>query len=264
MTTLGSGQYFGVHGQTWACPIARITETSYGRFTALPRHAHAVPNIVLVVSGSYEERDCIGARACGVGTAVYHPVDSVHANRFGSTRTRCLNLELTERFEGSSLAQHRNPGVAQGRRLASLSRELARELAERSLPARFILDALVWEIVGELGRDDHCARSSCALDAAAMIRSEPERFSSLDPIARQLGMHPCHLARRFRRRFGCSIGAYARRQRLQRVCQMLRETDTPAGTIALRCGFADQSHLCRQFKAAMGVTPRAYRKAARN
>jgi AraC-like DNA-binding protein len=34
----------------------------------------------------------------------------------------------------------------------------------------------------------------------------------------------------------------------------------PLASVALECGFADQSHLTRRFKGAVGVTPAAWRR----
>jgi len=41
---------------------------------------------------------------------------------------------------------------------------------------------------------------------------------------------------------------------------MLEQTNDSVGSIALRCGFADQSHLTRLFRAAMGSSPAAWRR----
>jgi AraC-like DNA-binding protein len=34
----------------------------------------------------------------------------------------------------------------------------------------------------------------------------------------------------------------------------------PLATVALECGFADQSHFTRRFKGSVGVTPAAWRR----
>ena len=43
----------------------------------------------------------------------------------------------------------------------------------------------------------------------------------------------------------------------------MKNTDRSMADIAAECGFFDQSHFARTFKAAEGVPPRRYRRAAR-
>lgn len=49
------------------------------------------------------------------------------------------------------------------------------------------------------------------------------------------------------------------RQRIQAACQALIATDQAAGTIAIECGFYDQSAFNRAFRSVTGVTPSTYR-----
>jgi AraC-like DNA-binding protein len=46
-----------------------------------------------------------------------------------------------------------------------------------------------------------------------------------------------------------------------RAARRRLERGEPPGDVAAACGFFDQSHLNRVFKARMGVTPGAYRAA---
>jgi AraC family transcriptional regulator len=83
-------------------------------------------------------------------------------------------------------------------------------------------------------------------------------------IAQEAGRHEIHLAREFRRFFGCSVGAYMRRLRIGRAEQLLMKPHVSISEVALSCGFASHSHLCREFKVHMGVTPTEYRLAQRH
>jgi AraC family transcriptional regulator len=56
-----------------------------------------------------------------------------------------------------------------------------------------------------------------------------------------------------------SVGTYLRRLRLDWCADRLVTTKIPLAEIALRAGFADQSHFTRTFRRYTGVTPRAYR-----
>jgi AraC-like DNA-binding protein len=69
------------------------------------------------------------------------------------------------------------------------------------------------------------------------------------------------LTRSFRRTFGCSIGSYIRRRRLEEAARMLRQTGTSISAIAIHHGFADQAHFTRALRRAAGRTPGALRSA---
>ena len=78
-------------------------------------------------------------------------------------------------------------------------------------------------------------------------------------IARAADRHEIHVAREFRRFYGTSVGAYQRRLRVEKAAQMLAAAKLSISEIALDCGFASHSHLCREFKSRYGVTPSRYR-----
>lgn len=68
------------------------------------------------------------------------------------------------------------------------------------------------------------------------------------------GLSRAHLARAFVRRFGMPPHLYLNAVRIQRAkAEML--AGTPLAEVAPACGFADQSHLTRRFKGAVGVPP---------
>jgi AraC family transcriptional regulator len=76
-------------------------------------------------------------------------------------------------------------------------------------------------------------------------------------------VHPVTLARAFRRSFGCTVGEYLRRLRIERATEQLAGGDTPLAEIALAAGFADQSHFSNVFRRRTGMSPSAFRRAAR-
>jgi AraC-like DNA-binding protein len=45
---------------------------------------------------------------------------------------------------------------------------------------------------------------------------------------------------------------------------MLEETDLPLAVVAMRAGYCDQSHLCREIRNVLGLTPRAVRAGHEN
>ena len=74
-----------------------------------------------------------------------------------------------------------------------------------------------------------------------------------------MGRHPIYVARVFRARFGSSVGEYARAIRVERVRRLLHHTALPLSEVAFKAGYADQSHMTRDFRSSFGTTPSAYR-----
>jgi AraC family transcriptional regulator len=73
-----------------------------------------------------------------------------------------------------------------------------------------------------------------------------------------------HFSRSFRRTFGQSPHAFVVRRRVDFAAQYMLQTDASLSEIALRCGFADQAHLCKHFRKLTGETPAAWRRARRS
>lgn len=69
-----------------------------------------------------------------------------------------------------------------------------------------------------------------------------------------------HLIRAFRKEFHITPHAFLTDRRVRAARALLRAGWAPA-EVALECGFADQAHFTRHFKARTGVTPGQYRAA---
>jgi AraC family transcriptional regulator len=98
------------------------------------------------------------------------------------------------------------------------------------------------------------------LNRALELLHESYRQSlTLDEIARQVGVHPIHLSRVFRKHYGCTMAEFMNRLRVQFACQALAAGWGDLATVASDAGFADQSHLGRIFKSCTGQTPGKFR-----
>ncbi len=92
-----------------------------------------------------------------------------------------------------------------------------------------------------------------------------ERWSdriSLADLAAFAGLSRFELVRRFRAQTGLTPFAYRTNLRIAHARTMLARGEPPA-EVALACGFADQAHLTRMFRRAVGVTPALYARAVR-
>lgn len=83
---------------------------------------------------------------------------------------------------------------------------------------------------------------------------------SLTEVAEAVGLSRAHLIRAFKKEFGMPPHGWLTDRRI-RAARGLLEKGAPIAETAFDCGFADQAHLTRQFKARTGVTPAVYRNA---
>ena len=74
-------------------------------------------------------------------------------------------------------------------------------------------------------------------------------------LAAEVGWSRRHLAASWRRDVGLGPKTVARVLRFERALRLVREGRALAD-VAYACGYADQSHLNREFRALAGATPR--------
>lgn len=80
----------------------------------------------------------------------------------------------------------------------------------------------------------------------------------LEELAVVADLSRAHLIRAFRKEFHITPHSFLTDIRIREARKRLREGGQPA-EIALECGFADQAHFTRHFKARTGLTPGQYR-----
>jgi AraC family transcriptional regulator len=84
-------------------------------------------------------------------------------------------------------------------------------------------------------------------------------ISILD-LAKLASMSESHFSRSFKQSVGIAPYQYLMQQRVERAKQLLEKRSIVISTIALDCGFANQTHLTKVFRQMTGMTPKAYQK----
>lgn len=103
------------------------------------------------------------------------------------------------------------------------------------------------------------SRARAELYRHLLTKSLDERLD-LDALAQAAGVTRFQVIRDVNRSYGMSPAVFLRNLRLREAQRLIRE-HTPLVEVSAETGFADQSHFCRSFKGAFGVTPTAYRAA---
>jgi AraC family transcriptional regulator len=145
-----------------------------------------------------------------------------------------------------------------------LARRLYRECRRTDDLSPLAVEGLALEVLAEISRpgvaDLEKVAPGWVLQIRDLLHDKFQERPSLDDISRVVGIHPAHLARVFRKEFGCTIGDFVRKLRVRHACQQLSTSEAPLARIALDTGFSDQSHFTRVFRQHTGMTPAEFRR----
>src|SRR3984957_16404113 len=102
-----------------------------------------------------------------------------------------------------------------------------------------------------------------AVETAHWIEANSHQAIDLDGAAAQAGISAFHFLRLFAKVLGVTPHQYLVRSRLRHAARLLTGEDIAITDIAYDVGFGDLSNFVRTFHRAAGVSPRAFREAAR-
>jgi AraC family transcriptional regulator len=259
---LGHGEFYGAFERRAA--VGPFVLTTLAARPHVDRHTHSEAHFILVLQGAYVSSAHSAGEVCGRATLIYNPPGTTHCDRFLNSEGRFFGLsipagELRALGDGCKFAEtpHRMPHP----RALALASAAATDLIDDDDTA---LEALSLELLGGVAQhQDKTGRTPPAwlYRACELIADTAEERHSVSTIAKALGVHAVHLARVFRAHVGMSPGEYARRRRLEQATDRLLHTDQRLADIAADLGYADQSHLTREFARASGRTPAQFRAA---
>jgi AraC family transcriptional regulator len=248
----------------------RLLEVLYPPTLRQPRHTHNLASFSYVLSGNYAETLASSrTHFRRPATVVLHPPAESHAVEFESG-VRILSVE----FDFEKLARLREhtgalDGAASCRseKIHWLGKMIYREFRQSDSFSALALEGLILEFLAEASRravgNGERKFPSWLKKSKEFLHENFTDSLTLEELAVRADVHPAHFSRVFREKFGCSVGEYVRRLRVEFASRQLLSTDIPLAEIAAAAGFSDQSHFNRTFKSIFGVTPAEYRKTPR-
>lgn len=236
----------------------------------LRRHIHELTSITLILKGSCTETINRRSQECNRFSLQILPAGDRHSLQCGLAGAQCLTISITPQkleairpFLFSNILDH--PVHSQGGLQAALALRIYRELRMKDVASVMSIEGLILEIIGESTRNKLRSISSSQprwlREARDLIHEHFAEGVSLISISESVGIHPTYLARMFRRHYGCTVGDYLRRLRLDYATQQLVHSHRSLAEIATNAGFYDQSHLTRAFKLRTGTTPAEFRNS---
>lgn len=244
-----------------------VTDAGFPAAERLPPHVHERASLAVMLEGSFDLSIVHRVFACEPGCFVTEPAEERHGNILGSGGAHVVviqpdpvavaGLGACGRLFDAVRHVRRSPG-------SGVARRIAHELRAPDAITPLAVEGLVLELLALCSRQDRIdallRRSPRWLtEARELLHARFRDPPRIRDLAVRAGVHPDHLARAFRVRFGVPIGAYVRRLRLEWAATRLETAESAIAQVALEAGFADQSHFTRVFKRHTGLTPAEYR-----
>jgi AraC-like DNA-binding protein len=245
------------HRRLAGAHISRIMHPPGQRIGA---HGHDWPVLTLYRMGGYRERADDGAIDLDGPSVVFQPAGAAHEDEIGDRGLEALALAFDPAWlsaEVRAILPRRTqwrlggPIAARGRALAQTWHE-GDGASVRGETSRFLVEAFAW-------RGASAPAPAWGARVLAALDGGPRATAAL---ALSLGLHPAWLARAYRAWRGEGLADTVRRRRVERGALLLRMSDTPLAEVAVACGFCDQSHMNRSFRAVLGRTPLDVRSEA--
>ncbi len=251
---------------------AKISEIQHHPNKICPMHWHPHPSLGIVLDGEVAKRFTSCYLRIEKNNGFTLPAGILHSDHFGpGSRVVMIELDETHPLSSERLeickAVFETRQVLRDQRLGGLGQRIASELRRSDGVTTMAMDALVAEVLSVAarvnGENSTTSIPDWLLEAREIARNSTRNRIQIVDIARQVGVHPAYLARRFRAEFGVTPGVYARNARLQWAAEQLINTKRTIAEIADEAGFADQSHFTRAFRKYVDQTPAQYRDVYR-
>lgn len=247
-----------------------LTRVHYSPGTRLRNHAHEKACFALIQCGGYVE--AFGTRRFSLlaGNVLFRPAGEEHMDEFGSASTHCLLVEVTfewlDRIREFGPLQN-EPFLNRGPLMAQLATALHIQGERKDTAAALAIEGLSYELGAELLRQNVPKQVNYPpkwlRQVYAQLSEDPSNKFHLGALAAEVGIHPVHLSRQFRRFYGINLGDFLRKRRVELSADRILRDEGTFGEIAVSLGFPDQSQFTRAFRKIMGVTPSEYKRTHR-
>lgn len=267
LRVLEPGDYFGATTLKYGDDGISVVETHFAADLVIPQHEHINPFFCFVLDGCGTRSWPARSGEDGPMSLTLFPAGVPHANAWHGAGGKALHLEFSslwlQRLGGRTRILERPDDFTSGAPL-SFMRRLVRECREMDSATSLAVEGLVLELLAACERSRPRAATAGGSRrwlrrVEAMLHDRFREALTLDEIASDSHVSADHLAREFRKHFGCTVAEYVRQLRLDFACAELANGRHTLATIAQAAGFTDQSHFTRVFRRALGVTPGMYR-----
>ena len=124
----------------------------------------------------------------------------------------------------------------------------------------FWLNNVLANAFGILNNDGSNQKRSIIEAAKLYIDKNLAEDISLETVASRIYFSPKYLSKVFKDETGVNFVTYILDRRMEKACDLLKNTDYNVETIAKKTGFRSSAYFIKKFKEKYGITPKEYKK----
>ena len=263
MLALKKGQYSG--NVTEICGeagiIASITAYNEDTFNG-SLHYHDNAHISFVLQGA-----CIEKKKTSYdrmpGKIIYYSAGEPHQVMHILKPSRHINLEIEpnffEQYNVSDTAL--NAATTKNPDAKFLMIKMYKELLAKDDFSTVSIQMLLLNLVQETKKLQYEKKiPSWIKIVIELLHEHWDETITLQQLSTAANIHPVNISKYFPIYFSCTLGEYMRKLKIEKALGLIRSSPVSLTDVAYKCGFADQSHFIRTFKAYTDFLPAAYQK----
>jgi AraC family transcriptional regulator len=225
-------------------------------------HYHSNPHLSFVLQGGNIENRKKKTIERTVGDIMFFHSGEIHQTLPANCQTKNMNLELECSFlEQYAITEEQvSRMVDQNMDSKFLILRMYKELIENDQFSDVSIQLLLLSTISKPVREDRYHNLGWIKALSEVLHDEWTTFHNLDDLSVILNVHPVTISKYFTKNFGCTLGEYMRKIKIEKSLSLIQNKSQSLTEIALECGFADQSHFIRNFKKFTGQLPKEFQK----
>jgi AraC family transcriptional regulator len=258
------GEFYGQTNKTINLEGITLTDTVYTH-DKVDWHYHKNAYFTFILQGNVIEGNKKEIYNCSAGDLLFHNWQEPHYNIKPEGFTRGFHIEIEEEWFNELDFKTDLQGSIKITTpdLRFLMYKIFKETKADDSSTLLSIQTLLLETLSKMLRyhqTEYVKKPTWVSEIDNILNDQFAENLTLDFLSKTLDIHPVHLSRDFSKYFNSGLGEYIRKLKVQKSLQLISQKKSDLTTIALDCGFSDQSHFTRCFKEINGITPSQYKK----
>lgn len=240
-----------------------VVETEYQKKVFEGWHSHNNAHITLFLKGGTTEKRKNSSQTLGPGSLLFYHSDELHLNQNTLFPSRNINIEIEENLLKE--LQINEAIIEKSVQNSAMAKFLILKIFKESQSADIFTNDNVTMLFSQLSQTnnhiEHYEKSPFWVKSLNELLNDCwNENPNLKDLAQVLNLNPITISKHFPKYFGCTLGEYMRRIKINRSLSLIQSAESNLTEISLYCGFADQSHFIRTFKNQTGFLPKQFQK----